>query len=235
MTDARAFLASCKLSQFERPSKLVTVDLDDSLLQVIETLSKHNILCAPVKNDNGYTGVVDLGQLLNRMLDKFEHHAAKDDDLTGMAHLVAVKSLDQESLLDSKLGYNQEIEIFDENTNLLTACKTLGTMNTHRILVGDDGALVNFITQSAVVRLLAQNIEKFPASAKLTLADCHLNTPSDMITVDRSTTAIDTFKLMRDKVSPQQSEHCMYSIFQFAVFVTGRGRRTYRQRWRSHW
>eukprot|EP00730_Choanoeca_flexa_P005410 TRINITY_DN11938_c2_g1_i1.p1 TRINITY_DN11938_c2_g1~~TRINITY_DN11938_c2_g1_i1.p1 ORF type:complete len:310 (+),score=80.99 TRINITY_DN11938_c2_g1_i1:154-1083(+) len=199
MTDARAFLASCKLSQFERPSKLVTVDLDDSLLQVIETLSKHNILCAPVKNDNGYTGVVDLGQLLNRMLDKFEHHAAKDDDLTGMAHLVAVKSLDQESLLDSKLGYNQEIEIFDENTNLLTACKTLGTMNTHRILVGDDGALVNFITQSAVVRLLAQNIEKFPASAKLTLADCHLNTPSDMITVDRSTTAIDTFKLMRDK------------------------------------
>jgi CBS domain containing-hemolysin-like protein len=100
----------------------------------------------------------------------------------------------------AELGYNEAIEIFDESSDLLSACKALGTMNTHRILVGEDGTLVNFITQSAVVRLLANNTEKFARSASRTLADCHLNITSDLITVPRSTKAIDAFKLMRDKV-----------------------------------
>ena len=72
-------------------------------------------------------------------------------------------------------------------------------MNNHRIMVAnEEGLLTNFITQSAVVRLLAENVSQFPKTASATLASCHLNIPSNLVTCSRAMRAIDAFKLLRD-------------------------------------
>ncbi|EDQ91682.1 uncharacterized protein MONBRDRAFT_31131 [Monosiga brevicollis MX1] len=199
---ARTFLGGYTLHHFEKPDELIAVSVNDSLLDVIRTLSEGNIMCAPVKSDQGYVGVADLSRLVNNyFLDSLEHAADKsNEDLTGLAQLTALKSLDKQLLANSGLGVTDDVQIFNEKDSLLEACKTLGTMNQHRILVGDDqGILVNFVTQSAVVRLLANKLEAFQQTAARTLEQCHLTTPSDLVTIPRSVRTIDAFKMLRDK------------------------------------
>lgn len=57
------------------------------------------------------------------------------------------EALTHSGLVVGSLGFDTSFQALDSKTDLLEACKVMGTMNVHRIPVLKDGKLCNFITQ----------------------------------------------------------------------------------------
>jgi len=205
--DARDFLSHHLLENFARPEKIIAVSAGDTVLEAMKTMADADILCAPVLAENPasdnfsdrYIGIVNIAKLALSMIDHLGDKGGKQS--SGLQHLMALKHIQDAKLGDlaGSSGFENAFEALPADTTLLEACKHLGTMNVHRIPVLKDGKLCNFITQSAVIKALVENIDALPETSKKTLTALHLAQPSDLVVAKRSMTALEAFHLLKDK------------------------------------
>ncbi len=90
----------------------------------------------------------------------------------------------------------------DEQTSFLTAIDLLLSHRLHRLPVVDStGQLTSLLSQSAIIFAIADNLKKFPIS-HTTVAQLNLGIKNVLgVKVDQK--AIEAFKIMYDKVQPQ--------------------------------
>ena len=80
----------------------------------------------------------------------------------------------------------------------------MGQHGLHRVpVLGDrDGEtkIVNLITQSAILKLLARHLQFFVSLTSKTLTEIGLGTPKHVVAIDEKKTVWEAFKLIRDQV-----------------------------------
>eukprot|EP00056_Hartaetosiga_gracilis_P014443 m.240593 g.240593 ORF g.240593 m.240593 type:complete len:321 (+) comp15498_c0_seq1:88-1050(+) len=195
-SESMDFLKGYSLSLFPKPDNIITVSESDTLLHAVQELSKNDILCAPVLSEDGViTGVIDMSSILHTILHPL---STLKGVKTVLEDIVALDTLSQQTI-ESKpsLYLVEEIRLLSESSNLFDACKLLGTLNYHRVIVVDDSnVIVNMITQSAVIRVLANNTDKFPDIADKNLEELHLNTPSTIVSCPSTCITLAAFEHM---------------------------------------
>lgn len=194
--NAVAFLKSYSLSNFPTPEQIITVQESDTIASALKTLSANDILCAPVLSDDGScVGIIDMSAILRTILHPL---ANVRDKRTVLEDIPALDVTIQKPIKSQPSLYLQEdMELVSHKGSLLDACKLLGTMNVHRVVVvDDDNNIVNLITQSAVVRVLAENLSKLQPVVAKTLREIRLATPSTIVSCPANCSTIDAFEHM---------------------------------------
>jgi CBS domain-containing protein len=191
------FLQSFPVANFPTPPAIITVSETTTLLDTITLLGDEQILCAPVTSkddDSQYVGIVDMSFILREMLKPIAQASGKSllADITGI-EVLATTSVGQLP------GAIHEFHFVKDDASLLDVCKVLGTMNVHRVAVlNEANEIVNFITQGAVVKVLAENTDKFSKTANMTLKEVNLVEPSTLVSCPSSTPTIQAFEHMSD-------------------------------------
>jgi len=188
--------------------KVVTVNSTDSVSDTLDVLSSNKILCAPVvdaskKSESWldkYLGLVDMADVVSFALSKVEVAKHKSKGFAALVKEAKEFSTHQvKDILDSN-GHNPFVPLA-LTSSMRDAMLLLGKHHLYRIIVIDaeKQELANIITQSAMVKVLGDNMKHFGDFGKKTLTDLGLAASKTIYSVALDHLAIDAFKLMLEK------------------------------------
>jgi CBS domain-containing protein len=198
-----------KISLKSFPSvKVVSVPSNATVAETLEVLSNNKILCAPVvdaskKSDSWldkYLGLVDMADIVSFALSKVEVAKAKSKGFAALVKEAKEFSTHQvKDILDSN-GHNPFVPLA-LTSSMRDAMLLLGKHHLYRIIVIDaeKEELANIITQSAMVKVLGDNMKSFGDFGKKTLTQLGLAQQKTIFSVALDNLAIDAFKLMLEK------------------------------------
>eukprot|EP00730_Choanoeca_flexa_P007932 TRINITY_DN12415_c4_g2_i17.p1 TRINITY_DN12415_c4_g2~~TRINITY_DN12415_c4_g2_i17.p1 ORF type:complete len:343 (+),score=99.98 TRINITY_DN12415_c4_g2_i17:363-1391(+) len=203
------FFKGKALSAIPKPplGEIVTVKSTDNVRQAARTLAKHAILSAPVrdvhKQDDApwldkYIGTVDAVNLTYWLLEQAESEKVEHlDDLLRLK--VADTPVTELVSLDSDTArFNPFIPLAEANNTMLEVMLLLGKYAQHRAYVVEPGAdISNVITQSALVKFLADNLDQVDVLANSRVGQLPLSKPKEVVSVSAQDTFWDAFKLMK--------------------------------------
>jgi len=206
-TKLDALFAKIALKSF--PSvKVISIPSNATVAETLEVLSGNKILCAPVidvnkKSDSWldtYLGLVDMADIVSFALSKVEVAKNKSKGFAALVKEAKEFSTHQvKDILDSN-GHNPFVPLA-LTSSMRDAMLLLGKNHLYRIVVIDaeKQELANVITQSAMVKVLGDNMKSFGHFGKKTLAELGLATQKTIFSVALDNLAIDAFKLMLEK------------------------------------
>jgi len=200
--------AKIALSTFPPPSKIVEVEHSATVHHALQALSHTNILCAVlVDNTSKFESWidkyhwVDMADIVNFALTKVEiaqHHKSKSFH----ALVQEAKEFETHQVKDiaDANGHNPFVGLAVD-ASVRDAMLLLGKQHMYRIAVIDweKKQIVNVITQSAMVKVLGDNMKHFGEFGKKTLADVSLGGKKDVFSVGHDVLTIEAFKLMVEK------------------------------------
>ncbi|CAL9173809.1 unnamed protein product [Musa hybrid cultivar] len=202
------------------PSQVIDIPSDASLADAVETLSKHKILSAPVRNVNApedaswidkYIGIVEFPGIAVWLLHQFEIANSNPEDAASMGGCFF------ETLTSSEFYKNTKVEdiagsfrwapflALQNSDSFLTMLLLLSKYRMKSLPVVDlgEGKIENVITQSAVVHMLAECVglhwfENW-GSKKLYELGLPIMKPNRLLKVNEEEPVLKAFKLMREK------------------------------------
>jgi CBS domain-containing protein len=188
--------------------KVVSVDSTATVADTLDVLSGNKILCAPVvdtskKSDSWldkYLGLVDMADIVSFALSKVEVAKNKSKGFAALVREAKEFSTHQvKDILDSN-GHNPFVPLA-LTSSMRDAMLLLGKHHLYRIIVIDaeKQELANIITQSAMVKVLGDNMKSFGDFGKKTLTDLGLAASKTIYSVSLENLAIEAFKLMLEK------------------------------------
>jgi len=190
------------------PSKVIEIESTATVSQAVEVLSKAKILCAPVIDASKkgetwldkYLGLVDMADVVHFALAKVEVAKHKSKGFAALVQEAKEFQTHQvKDILDSN-GHNPFVPLA-LTSSMRDAMLLLGKHHLYRIIVIDPEKqeLANIITQSAMVKVLGDNLKHFGDFGKKTLEEVGLGASKKIYSVTSDELAIDAFKLMLDK------------------------------------
>jgi len=188
--------------------KVISVPSTSTVAETLGTLADNKILCAPVldatkKSDSWldkYLGLVDMADIVSFALAKVEIAKNKSKGFAALVKEAKEFSTHQvKDILDSN-GHNPFVPLA-LTSSMRDAMLLLGKHHLYRIIVIDaeKQELANIITQSAMVKVLGDNMKSFGDFGKKTLTDLGLAEKKTIYSVSLDNLAIDAFKLMLEK------------------------------------
>lgn len=161
---------------FPDKRKILSVSATDSVPTAFKILTENKILSVPVWDDHHrrYVGFIDMLDVVYTIVD-----ACKEVELTGGS----LSQVLEKSQQLKRLTCGQVADISGRNpfypvqdtAPILAAMELMVDHRVHRIpIVNAEGDLVSIVTQSHLVRLLAEKIDMFPAFARLRVAELKL-------------------------------------------------------------
>jgi len=188
--------------------KVISVSSTATVAETLETLNDNKILCAPVvdtskKSDSWldkYLGLVDMADIVSFAMAKVEIAKNKSKGFAALVKEAKEFSTHQvKDILDSN-GHNPFVPLA-LTSSMRDAMLLLGKHHLYRIIVIDaeKQELANIITQSAMVKVLGDNMKSFGDFGKKTMTDLGLAEKKTIFSVSLDNLAIDAFKLMLEK------------------------------------
>jgi len=201
-TSPAQFLKSVKIQDtlgLTRFGKVLAVSSNSTIKEAFDVLLRYNILSAPVWDEvnNVVIGLVDMMDIVAMVVDVYQEAES-------------VGTLTFEEMLQEVIrrGYSTDVADLSQrnpfipvkhSATLFDVALVLGRHGVHRVCVLDDnGQLVNFITQSALVELLRLNAGKMGPVLLKSIAELGLIT-SPVLSVQSTQRAIDAFKVIKEK------------------------------------
>lgn len=207
-------LSEVKCGEFPRPERIISVSSEMTVEEAVNVLSKHRFLSAPVYNpavprdapwNEKYLGILDLPTIVGAILEgmgpelKNEKSPYYEEDI--FAHFLKRKA--HESLILRKKVFDvlrfgrccSFIPMHPDST-LWDAMLVMGKFGVHRLpIVEKDGDIINLITQSAIVEMLAEALgESFDVFEDFTVSELGLDAPSKVITVKINMPTFEAFQ-----------------------------------------
>jgi len=205
---AQEFLKLTKVSDaFPRPSNVITVDSKCKLYDGFLTLIQNNILSAPVWDSsiNKYIGYLDIRDLVSFVVFVYDEQKVQEDsrleDLIkhGIGQL---KMKTTDGVTVSYLSRRHKFITANESDTLDSVTKLLAEHSLHRVPVLDEnGKVVNIISQSSIVQILAKKCTKAVGDddADLPLSNHPEIGTSPVLSVPKTESVINTFRLLEKK------------------------------------
>eukprot|EP00053_Salpingoeca_punica_P005299 m.53569 g.53569 ORF g.53569 m.53569 type:complete len:339 (-) comp13178_c0_seq1:270-1286(-) len=196
--------------------KVLVIPSDMTVCQAVEFLHEHNILSAPIRNvgvpdsapwKEKYTGMMDMIRACVIMLSAFETKPViREDDesvATGALVLDPLPSSFSErrvsELSESESGLFPFLPL-EQDATMLEALVLLGTYRIKRLPIIDkaDGDIVNIITQSSMLQILHNNLDKYASIADKTLEQLGLCEARPVMTVRADQYVRHVFNIIRE-------------------------------------
>eukprot|EP00051_Salpingoeca_urceolata_P026089 m.476029 g.476029 ORF g.476029 m.476029 type:complete len:392 (-) comp20409_c0_seq1:653-1828(-) len=172
--------------------KLVVINSDTSLIEAVETLSKYNILAAPLRDvsqpdDAGWTdkylGLFDMSKAVLAMLDVLKPGGKEPTDLLEEARAcVALQKMTAGDLAKTN-KLDPFVPVDQDSGTLLDPMLLCGIHGVRRVPVvkTPGGDMVNIITQSALIQTVSENLDRFVAVADTTIKANNLGTAAPKV------------------------------------------------------
>jgi len=199
--ESKNFLESVLVSHLPKVN-IVSVNSDATTVEALKTLTKHNILCAPILDTKTgkYIGLVDMLDLVTFVVDIYtslERERENTDFFSLLESGERFVTQDIKTIADLS-HRNPFVPVHDTDT-LLSVLQLVGEKRLHRVPVVDsEGKVVNFLTQSALVDFLAKNKEKLGHVVDKTVGEMLLGC-KPVVKVNINHNAVEAFKLMAEK------------------------------------
>lgn len=220
----RPLFESLKMSDFPQTplGKVEALPSSMTIREAMEVLHARGILSAPIIDaaapadaswKDKYLGVLDMVKLAVVMLDALEADSpiAEEDEEEAADGAAQRKPLQfhplssqfaerpLSDLAENETGWMPFMPI-ELDATLLDAIVLMGTFRLKRLPVisGPDGDLVNMVTQSSVVALLANNLGELASVTDLTLTELGMATPTKVLSIRSSQPIRDAFRLIRE-------------------------------------
>jgi CBS domain-containing protein len=191
-----------KVSEFPQTEKnggkVITVPLESSLKEAMNTLNENRIYSAPVydKETSQYVGMVDMGDIVDFIAENFEETQTLGKGFEAILEqadkFVSAKVLDV-----IKASQRTTFVPISGEASMLQVSLLFKEHGVHRVNVFDkDEKLVNIITKSAVAEQLHKHHELLADIGQKTPIELNLGT-SPVISIDISEPTIKAFQLLR--------------------------------------
>lgn len=205
------------ISSFPKPDSMITVRADMTLADAVEVLMSGSVLCAPVEAATEETpktwrerfvGLLDMSDIVVFVVNLTRKKEKTGHDLRDFRHALAHKAALHTTRVADVMHTTKDgapFQSLDEATSsLFDAVELLGRGHHHRVLItrDDEPELVNIITQSAVVRVLAQHAKDTREMSNIADQSIHmLGMVSDhrVYSCNVNDEAFSAFQLMKEK------------------------------------
>jgi len=190
-----------------KPAQIVTIDASTSLYSAFETLLRYNILSAPVWDERAhqYLGFLDIRDLVSFVVFVYDEQKVQDNSrlqdllLHGAEQF---KMIGTDGVTVSYLSRRHRFNPVKENETFDSVLERLAN-GSHRVPVVDDhGKVVNIISQSTVVSLLARRCvhvgDAFASDNSPTIGDLGIGS-APVLSVSKHESVINTFRLLDTK------------------------------------
>eukprot|EP01112_Ceratiomyxa_fruticulosa_P008294 TRINITY_DN2147_c0_g1_i4.p1 TRINITY_DN2147_c0_g1~~TRINITY_DN2147_c0_g1_i4.p1 ORF type:complete len:315 (+),score=46.60 TRINITY_DN2147_c0_g1_i4:441-1385(+) len=200
---SREFLSSIKVEDVAvKGREVVIVDAADSIPQILNTLVKNNILCAPVydKNSDKFIGLVDMLDLVTFIVETVDCVESLSSDYS--------KFLEKDDLFKrnsakdiADLSKRNRMVPVPLGASLLEAMETMTRNSVQRIPImevnqkGDFVKIHSILTESNVLSFLAKSAPKLDSWFNKPLKELGFHTKK-VISIDVNRPAIEAFRLM---------------------------------------
>jgi len=205
----KPFMDRCKYvlenelaSVFPVPNTLITFNSNASLSNCFRQLVENNILSAPVWDieEKKYIGFLDVRDLIPIVVHIYDDNKA--EVITDLSELVSVAA-GHEKLVHvgtsvKELCKRHAFVSIKSDEKLTTVVHILSDPALRRIaIVDDDGKLVNIISQSSILQILAEKCIIIPEKEELddSLKNIQIGT-SPVISVSKNESVIETFRIL---------------------------------------
>jgi len=176
---------------------LVYVENTATVEQAFKCLTENNILGAPIfdKKQNKYVGLVDMIDILTFLVKVFheaEHRSMSIQKLVSLSE--HFKKLNVETISD--LSRRNPWVPVKAGSSLKSVVEILAYQHVHRVpILGDDGKVVNIITQSDIVAFISAHLDKFGSELDKSIGDLGLGS-SPVVQIPIESTVIQAFDLI---------------------------------------
>jgi len=216
MSESKAQAAQAPQTIFERTTLgdlatnkvLISVDANTTVEQVLTLLHAHNILCVPVKNnEGGYLGIINIFDLL--VVIAYQEAFTQLTKTHQLNEATFTEALSQMTIFESTVGdfvglSNESAQFwhYPHTAKLSDVLMVLG-YGVHRIVVHlkDSDTL---LSQTDIVRFLASKQSEFKEIFAKTIEELDfsgLRESKDMVTVSTSTSAFAAFRKLWQRVN----------------------------------
>jgi len=192
---------------FPRPEHIISLDSKCKLYDGFLALIQGNVLSAPVwdASVNKYIGFLDIRDLVSFVVYVYDDQKVQDNSrledliLHGVGQL---KMKTTDGVTVSYLSRRHKFITVSENDTLDTVTKILADQSVHRVPVLDEtGKVVNIISQSSIVQILAKKCTKVIGwdDSDLPLSEHPDIGNSPVLSVPKTENVINTFRLLEKK------------------------------------
>jgi len=185
----RKVLQNHTASEIETSGKVIEIKSTMSPMEASQILWENNILGAPVWDDERkkYLGFFDMRDTLSAVI-------ASHKDVKGESLPLMTKWFEDMNVTVTYLAARNPFVYCKADTSLEEVCRRLVKNKCHRIpVVGPDGRCVSIISQSALVKSLADHVNNDLAE---TLEEAGLEYKKDIISAQDSASAKNVFELL---------------------------------------
>jgi len=179
----------------------VTIEADCRVRDAMKILKQHNILSAPVydSQEKGYIGLIDLIDIVNFITKSFTHADLSLGEgfasIMEQAEILAKTEVKEVTDISQR---NPFVPVSD-NITLFKVAEVMAKERVRRVpIFNKEGKLVNLVTQSAVVSLLAHHIGSIGPIANKTVQELGIGT-HPVTTIDISRRVIDAFNIINEQ------------------------------------
>jgi CBS domain-containing protein len=203
---ARALFASDTVKAIDAPESVITIDSKSNLFEGFEQLIRNNILSAPVqdKEHREFIGFLDVRDLVSFVV--FVYDEQKVNDNTRLRDLIQhgtgqFKMPTTDGVTVSYLARRNRFVSVPPDAPLQRVVEILAK-GVHRVpVVNAQGNVINVISQSSIVKYLANRLQdaiiENPADPKI--EDLPTVGTKSVLTVGKTASVISTFRLMDQK------------------------------------
>jgi len=167
---------------FPQLKNIITVYSASSIESVLKTLKENNILAVPVVDtfNNAILGVVDMGDITAYIVDRYPKVESITADQLGNLEYDGIRFA-KDTTINEVLSFAKTNLKKDTNLYPIQSSKSVLQLMERFILgfekvpiLSDDQKMVHFISQSDLLRYLAQNMFLIGDKGKFSLADLKL-------------------------------------------------------------
>jgi len=195
------FFAHIKVEDLINNQKVVTISSKESLEQGFTKLAIHNILSAPVfdEEQKKYTGFLDMRDLVSSVVFIAEHTVGDWKSTKTLKDLLVNAKWVGGSYTVTYLSRRNKFVPITKGTTVLDAVKMLG-QKVNKIkrlaLVNEEGTPLAIISQSTIIQLVHKHIKELhDPKLSNTIENLQIGS-SPCVSVNQEMPAIDVFKIM---------------------------------------
>jgi len=200
ITKINSILENRRVNSVPPPPKIYTIDSKTGLYNAFEILLNNNILSAPVYDDDKkeYIGFVDIRDLVSYVVYLYEHNKNfRNYNMLIKNGVELLKSPEQDGITLAYLSRRNKFSPVKTTDSLLQVANILSKGEIHRVPVLDNGKLVNIISQSTIIKIVANEIqEDIVQRIGPTIADMCIGTYNNLAKVSQNAPVISAFRLI---------------------------------------
>jgi len=181
--------------------KVIVVKGSQTPYEGFKALVDNNVLSVPVYDPTTkkYTGFLDIKDLVSFVV--FVDDDQKSDVPQNLHELIMhgckLFKVPLDGVTVTYLSRRNQLHPVSPSSSLLDVCEILAS-GVHRVPVMDNGEIVNIVSQSSIIQFLQQHHKELAPLTSKKISEIKIGS-KPVVTVNKSTPAIDAFRLMDNK------------------------------------